>query len=116
MRKNPGWELEEYIAEKLREMGDSTARITKGSGNHNEIGDVSCKYFWIEVKQKHTKKNFIIDREKDWLKLANKVPIHSLKEVFIVVENKFGEKMICIKAEAFFRILERNYKEIENGS
>lgn len=39
--------LEQYITEKLREI-DSSARKTRGSGCGNEIGDVSCKYFFVE--------------------------------------------------------------------
>ena len=97
--------LELYIVEKLKEIGID-ARVTRGSGCGNEIGDISCDKFWVECKQKHTHKNIIMDRQEVWLKLIKKVPVHSLKEIFVVIENGFGEKFIVMDSEAFFRMLQ----------
>lgn len=109
MRKNPGSKLEKYIAQKLRKIGDTNARITRGSGNHTEIGDVSSDWFYVECKEKNNKKNIIMDYDKDYLKLINKIPVNSFKEVFVVIENKYGEKFICLEAETFFRIVKHAY-------
>ena len=98
--------LEQYILEKLNEMGIK-ARVTRGSGCGNEILDISNEKFYIECRQDHNSKNWIIRRKKDWLDSIAKLPLSSEKELLIVKENKFGEKMITIEAEGFFRILNK---------
>ena len=108
-KNNP---LELYIVEKLKEIGID-ARVTKGSGCGNELLDVSNEIFYVECRQDHNSKNFIIRRKEDWLDSIKKLPINSHKELLIVKENGFGEKMIAIEAEAFFRILGKAYKELE---
>ena len=104
--------LEWYIAEKLQEI-DKTARPTKASGASHEIGDISSKLFWCECKQKNSK-NVIMEREEDWIKLAKRIPVHNLKEMFVAIENRFGERFIVMETEAFFRILKLAYGEEDN--
>ena len=98
--------LEQYVVEKLKGLGFS-ARKTRGSGSATELGDVYNDLFYIECKQKHTKENIILDRKKDYLKLKQKISTNSQKEMFNVIENKFGERFVVIEAETFFRILEK---------
>jgi hypothetical protein len=106
-KNNP---LELYIAEKLKSV-DPTARPTKGSGCGNELGDIYSELFWAECKQKHTHANIIMDLKEDFLKLARKVPVDSLKEIFVVIENKFGDKFVVMESEAFFRLVELAHGE-----
>lgn len=108
MRKNRGSNLEKEIVADLKQI-DPECRITRGSGNHTEIADIYSNLFYIECKEKLTKENIIMDYKKEYLKLANKIPINSLKEMFIVIKNKMGEKFVVIKWESFFRILRRAY-------
>lgn len=107
MRNNPGSKLEKYIAQKLRKIGDTNARITRGSGNHTEIGDINSNWFYIECKEKHSKKNIIMDYNKDYLKLINNMPTKSLKEAFVVIENSMRERFVVMGVEAFFRIISK---------
>ncbi|HEY0087878.1 MAG TPA: hypothetical protein VGB37_03485 [Candidatus Lokiarchaeia archaeon] len=109
MRNNPGSELEKYIAYQLKEI-DSTARITRGSGNHSEIGDVQSKDYYVECKEKNTKLNIIMDYKKEYLKLMNEQPMNTLKESFIAIENSAGKKFIVMEADAFFRVIKKGYK------
>lgn len=98
--------LEAEVSEKLTAVGINN-RPTKGSGNKTEIGDNLNNCFFIECKQKHTKANIVIDRKIDYLKLKNKMPINSKKEILIVTENKFGEKFVTMEFNAFFRVLDK---------
>ena len=103
-----GFELEEYIAEKLKAI-DPNARPTKNSGASTEVGDIFSKYFYIECKQKLSKLNIIMDYRKEYLKLISQLPVESLKEIFIAIENKLEEKFIVIDSETFFRIVYKAY-------
>ena len=103
--KNP---LELYIAEKLKAI-DPNARPTKASGASTEIADVFCKYFYVECKQKLSKLNIIMDYRKEYLKLISQISVESLKEIFIAIENKIGERFIVIDSETFFRIVNKAY-------
>lgn len=102
-------ELEDYLETKLQEI-DPTARKTRGSGSHTEIGDISSKDFYIEAKIKGTKLNIIMDYKKEFLKLQHRLPINTMKETFVAIQNSLGKKFIVIEADAFFRILKKGYK------
>jgi len=105
----PNNELENYLAAKMQEI-DPTARKTRGSGSHGEIGDVQSKDFYIEAKIKGTKINIIMDYHKEFIKLQNQLPLNTLKEMFVVIQNKLGKRFVVIESEAFFRILKKGYK------
>lgn len=98
--------LETYIVEQLNKLGIS-ARRTRGSGSHTELGDIYNDEFYVECKIKRNHENIIMDRKKDFMKLIEKIPTETQKEVFIVIENKYGEKFIVIESEVFFRILNK---------
>jgi hypothetical protein len=98
--------LEQFVLEKIKKI-DSTAHLTRGSGCGNEILDISCKNFYIECRQNLTKANWIIDRKKDWLNPQSKLPLNSHKEFLLIKENKFGEKIVVMDVEAFFRLLNK---------
>ena len=102
--------LEQFILEKIKEI-DPNARLSRGSGCGNDIMDVVNKYFYFECRQDHNSKNWIIERMKDWFYSLKKIPLNSQKELIIIKENAFGEKMICLEAEAFFRILNKIHWE-----
>ena len=102
--------LESYIVSKLLPY-DPNARRTRGSGSHTELGDVYNTHFFVECKIKRTKTNIIMDRKEDFMKLAEKIPVHSFKEMFVAIENKFGEKYIIMDSEAFFRLVEKAYED-----
>jgi hypothetical protein len=100
--------LEMYIAEKLKEI-DCYARPTKASGASTEIGDIKNNYFFVEAKQKHTIENFNFSRKKEWLKLLSQIPVDTQKIPILVRENKYGEKMVLIDLEDFFRLIYKIY-------
>lgn len=108
-KNNP---LELYVAEKLKDV-DPHARPTAGSGCGNEIGDVSNKFFFVECKQKHTKTNIIMDYMKDYHRLLCQLPVNTDKEVFVAIENKYGEKFVVMEADAFFRLVNKGYENEE---
>lgn len=99
-----GFELEEYIASKLKPI-DKHAKPTRNSGASNGIADVENSIFYVECKQKKTKQNINIDYEKEWKKLINDMPINSDKTPIIATENKTGDRFVTLKAEDFFEML-----------
>jgi hypothetical protein len=98
--------LDLWVLEKIKKI-DPKAYLSPASGAGNSLLDVVNKFFWIENKQKHTKENWIIDRKKDYLKSLKELPINSFKELIIVQENCYGEKMVCMEGEAFFRLIDK---------
>jgi len=96
--------LEQFVLEKIKKI-DPTARLSRGSGCGNDLLDVCCKDFFIECRQNLTKSNWIIDRKKDWLNPQSKLPLNSHKEFLLIKENKFGEKIVVMDVETFFRLL-----------
>ena len=102
--------LELYIVEKLKEL-NINARPTKASGAGNELLDILNTMFYVECRQNLTKENFIIQRKKDWLGSLQKLPVDSQKELLIVKENQYGEKIVAMEAESFFRMLHKLLEE-----
>ena len=81
--------LESYIARRLTDCG-ITARRTRGSGASTEIGDIYNDRFFVECKMKLTKTNIIMDYEKEYIDLLNKIPINTQKECIFAYENIKG--------------------------
>ena len=96
-------ELEEYVAEKLKEI-DPKARRTKASGASTEIADILSEYFYVECKMRNTK-NATIERKvwRDFIaKTANpnKIP-------FLALQNNQRERWIVMDAEHYFDMMKR---------
>lgn len=108
--KRKGFQLEEYIAEKLRKI-DPNAKPTKNSGASGSIGDVANKHFYIEAKQRLTKDNIIMQYKKEWGKLNKEIPVGSMKIPIFVTENRVKDKFVIINAEDFFRLMEEVYEK-----
>jgi len=99
--------LEQYLLEQMSKI-DPTARKSRGSGSTGlDIADLVCKDWYIESKQKHTKANITVDREKEILKLKDSIPVDTQKECLWAYENKYGEKYILLEADTFFRLLNK---------
>jgi len=103
------WEqLQWYVANKFKELGDKFARPTVGSGNGNESGDVflSPKFPWrVECKQRNTKD--ITVRIDTWNKNKASIPFNSHILPMLVLENKTGQKFVVLDADDFFNILKK---------
>lgn len=96
--------LESWVVGQLESL-DPKARRTRGSGCGNEVGDVSNKFLYVECKMKHGHENIIVQFKEEWLHLINRLPFSTQKIAVVVVENKFGEKFVTLKAEDFFDLL-----------
>lgn len=99
--KEIGKSLENYILEKLKII-EPNARLTKGSGNKNEKGDVLSQNFLIECKKRNTE-SFTIDRH-HWIKLLGE-NISGEKIPFLATENELKERLITLDVEDFFKLM-----------
>jgi len=109
-KKNKGTELELWILSKIKEF-DSKARLSRGSGNGNDIGDIVSSLFYCECKN-HDKENVILTM-KVYNHLVNQLPIHSSKIPIFVHQNNEGKRFITLEANDFFRLLQ-NGEHYEN--
>jgi hypothetical protein len=101
------WEqLQWYVANKFRELGDKFARPTKQSGGGSENGDVISFLPWrVECKQRNTKD--ITVRIDTWNKNKASIPFNSHILPMLVLENKTGQKFVVLDADDFFNILKK---------
>lgn len=108
-----GRELENYIAEKFKELGYKFARRSNGSGNKNECGDISGQDVMIvEAKNRNTAD--ITLKQEVWDKLVSEVPLHSKRLPLYVLRNKNKKTWCVMDSEDFFVIL-KGYLENLNG-
>ena len=102
--------LELAIAEELVTRGlDIYARPSKASGASTELGDITNKLLMVECKQQMTKKHLTVNSE---VFLSNEalLPYNSPKVAVIALENKILGKIIALRAEDFFNLLEKAVK------
>jgi len=97
-----GQKLEYYILEKIKEF-DSNARLSRGSGNGNDIADINNNIFYVECKKRNTESISI--KESVWNHMVNQLPINTKKIPIMALENKNKKRWIIIEVEEFFRIL-----------
>ena len=102
--------LELYIAEQLVDRGlDKEARPTKASGASTELGDVSNKLLMVECKMQMTKKHLTVNSD-TFLENEGLLPYNSKKIALMALENKILGKVIVLRANDFFDILEKAIK------
>lgn len=101
-----GKQLEYWFAEELTKIG-ILARPTKNSGASTELEDIICNKFLCQMKVDNKKENIII-KHKNWIKLLNKMPINSLRTPLFVNQNSLNEKFVTLKAEDFLRLIGGN--------
>lgn len=100
--KNP---LELWVVEQIKAI-DKFCHKTSGSGCGDlSKGDIANKYFFVECKIRHTQENIVVQWHDLWLKHINQMPIASKKTPIIVIENKYGEKFVTLKAIDFFNLM-----------
>lgn len=105
--------LENYIAEKFKELGYKNACRSNGSGNKGSVGDISgIDCLAVECKNKSTKD--ITIKEDVWQKLVNELPLHSSRMPMYVLRNKNKKTWCVMDSEDFFVIL-KGYLENLNG-
>lgn len=108
-KKQLGNTFEEVVVQLITPI-DKYARRTRGSGNGNEIGDVSNKYFYIECKKRSTK--HITIKQDVWYKLCASVTIGSNKTPIYCLENSEGDQFAVLDLKTFFKeFVYPKYKE-----
>jgi len=108
-----GMELENYIAEKFKELGYKNACRSNGSGNKGSLGDISGQDLFIcELKNRNTE-SVTINKEV-WEKLTSSVPLHSNRLPMLVLRNKNKTTWCVMEAEDMFEII-KGYLENLNG-
>ena len=108
-----GMELENYIAEKFKELGYKNACRSNGSGNKGSLGDISGQDLFIcELKNRNTE-SVTINKEV-WDKLTSSVPLHSNRLPMLVLRNKNKQTWAVMDVDDFFTIL-KGYLENLNG-
>jgi hypothetical protein len=100
-----GRKLEEYVLAKVKEI-DPQARLSRGSGCGNDIGDITSNILYCECKKRNTESISI--KESVWLHLVNKLPINTEKISIMALENKNNKRFIVLELEDFFKILKEN--------
>lgn len=108
-----GRELEDYIAQKFIEIGYPYARRSKGSGNKNELGDISGIDSLACVEAKHYNKPNITIKDKTWKKLNSEIPLHSKRFPMYVLQNGENTRLVCLDVDDFFKILKEYVKNVE---
>lgn len=100
-----GKSLENYIAEKFKDLGYEKTRPSKGSGNRGELGDIAGQnLFIIECKKRNTKN--ITIKSDVWDKLKCEIPLHSLRMPLYVLENSKQTRLVVLEVDDFFKILD----------
>jgi Holliday junction resolvase len=108
-----GRELENYIAEKFKELGFPNAKRSKGSGNQGQLGDITNQnLFIVEAKNRNT--DSITIKEDVWLKLLSEIPLHSQRLALYILRNKNKQTWAVMDVDDFFTIL-KGYLENLNG-
>jgi hypothetical protein len=106
-KKEIGDKLEQYVLLKVREI-DPQARLSRGSGCGNDIGDITSNILYCECKKRNTEAISI--KESTWRHLANQLPINTQKFSIMALENKNNKRFIVIEIEDFFKILNKAIK------
>jgi hypothetical protein len=105
-KREQGKTLEEYVAQKLRSvLADDSIRSTTASGAATQLGDILCKYFLVECKQRSTES--ITIKEDVWNKLCAELPIDSKRVPMYVLENINKKRWVVFDFEDFCRILKK---------
>ena len=108
-----GRELENYIAEKFKELGFKNAERSKGSGNQGQLGDITGQdLFVVECKNRNTED--ITLKQEVWDKLCAEIPLHSKRLPMYVLRNKNKKTWCVMDAEDMFEII-KGYLENLNG-
>jgi len=111
-RKEYGTELEQYTANKFKELGYKFARPSKGSGNGNESGDIAQIEGICHVECKHINKPNITIKETVWKKTNAEIPLHSKKIPMYVLQNGSDTRLVCLDIDDFFKILKEYVKNV----
>jgi len=99
-----GMELENYIAEKFKELGYKNACRSNGSGNKGSLGDISGQdAFVVECKNRNTED--ITLKQDVWDKLKSEIPLHSFRLPLYVLRNKNKKTFCVMEADDFFTII-----------
>lgn len=100
-----GRELEQYISNKLQEIGYPNARPSKNSGCKGlNLGDIAGQDFTIcECKVKNTK-NITIKADV-WKKLKESIPLHSQRIPIYALQNENKDRLVVLDVDDFFRLL-----------
>lgn len=98
-KREKGKQLELWVLSQF--SGDRLARLSRGSGNGNDIGDVTTSDYFIECK--NWNRDCVTLSMKTWNHLINQLPINTLKVPIYVYQNNKGKKFIIMDAEDFFR-------------
>lgn len=101
-KKEIGAGLENYILAKVKET-DSQARLSRGSGCGNDIGDIVSYKFFIECKKRNTKSVQVNNNV--WNHLLAHLPINTQKIPLLALENHDSKRWIVIDCEDFFRLM-----------
>ena len=97
--REKGKQLELWVLSQFSE--DKLARLSRGSGNSNDIGDVVTSNYFFECK--NWNKDCVTLSMKTWNHLINQLPINTNKTAIYVYQNKKGKKFIIMDAEDFFK-------------
>jgi len=100
--------FEEYVLAKVKEI-DPQARLSRGSGCGNDIGDITSSILYCECKKRNTESIGI--KESVWRHLQNQLPINTDKISIMALENKNNKRFIVMEIEDFFKILNRAIKK-----
>lgn len=105
--KEIGAVLEAYVLTKVKEL-DPHARLSRGSGCGNDIGDITSNILYCECKKRNTESISI--KESVWLHLQNRLPINTEKFSIMALENKNKKRFIVIDLDEFFKLLKENHE------
>lgn len=99
-----GKKLENYIAEKFKEIGYKNARPSNGSGQCGSVGDISgVEDFAVEAKLRNTKD--ITIKQDVWDKLVNEIPLSSERVPLYILENKNRRRWVVLDVKDFFKLI-----------
>ena len=107
-KRELGNKLEDWVVERLKELGDKFARRSRMSGAKYDTEDVVSSLIYCQCKKRNTE-HITISR-KEWQKLQDQIPVSSLKPEIYVNENKHEEKFVTMNANDFFRLLKKAIK------
>lgn len=108
-----GRELENYIAEKFKELGYKNACRSNGSGNKGSLGDISgIDSFAVECKNRNT--DSVTIKEDVWQKLNSSIPLHSNRLPILILRNSNKRTWAVMDVKDMFEII-KGYLENLNG-
>lgn len=108
-KKEKGTQLEQTVLAYLKTF-DHKARLSRGSGNNNDIGDVNNSFFFIECK--NWNKENIIMQMKDWNHLVNQMPINTSKTPIYCFQNNQNKRFVILDMDDFFKFAYNLYKSL----